>query len=252
MTGSSVTGSEQPILVTGASRGIGRATVLRLARDGRQTIAHFGRSIECASALVKEAATIGPMPRLVQADLEDVASIELLAKEVISFAPDGLSAIIHNAGIAPRKPLHDFTPKDLDQIYAINVRAPFLLTQKLGGIVGEGGSIIFLSSEATRHQFEGLSAYAMSKAAVEAFALQIANGFGSRGVRVNVIAPGAVATEMSPSLTTDHGAQLVLDRQALKRVAQPEDVADARAMLLSSDCRWITGAVIPVSGGTKL
>jgi NAD(P)-dependent dehydrogenase (short-subunit alcohol dehydrogenase family) len=226
--------------------------VIRLAREGIQTIAHYGHSSDHAEATVREASKVGPTPKLLQADLGDIDSVQQLAKAVFAQSTEGLDGIIHNAGIAPRMPFAAVTPSVLDELYAINIRAPFLLTQLLNGHLNENASIVFLSSVATRQQFEGLSAYAMTKAAIEALVVQIANEMGARGIRVNAIAPGAVSTDMNPSLQTAAGAEAAIGRQALKRIALAEDVADAIAMLLSHDARWITGTVLPVSGGTKL
>lgn len=240
------------VLVTGASRGIGRATALRLARDGAHVLAHYGSAEARMAALVDEAATAGHSITPMKTDLADVQAVKAFAGAVIDAAPDGLDGIVHNAGVLTVGPFSETTPDDLDRLYAVNVRAPFLLTQHLSLHLNAGSAILFISSVVAQRHFDGMAAYGMTKAAIDGLALQLAGDFGPRGIRVNVIAPGAIKTDMQPLLGDPGVIAAVCERQAMKRIGEPEDIADAVALLMAKDARWITGCVVPVSGGTKL
>jgi len=241
--------SKGAVLVTGASRGIGRATALRLAAEGYDILAHYGAS----RALAQSLADASPRPmRLLEADLSDVEGAVSLAKAVQDLCPQGLRGLIHSAAIAVRKTFAETSPEDLAAMLTVNVAAPYVLTQHLTPLLGDGARVVFMSSTAARRAFADLSAYAMTKAAMESLTISLAAELGPRGVRVNCIAPGAIETDMSPRLRTTDGAKAAMAAQAIKRVGQPQDVAGAITMLMSDDAAWITGAVLPVSGGAKL
>jgi NAD(P)-dependent dehydrogenase (short-subunit alcohol dehydrogenase family) len=134
----------------------------------------------------------------------------------------------------------------------VNVRAPFFLVQQLLPILSEGSSIILLSSLAAHASVGTLSAYAASKGAVDTLVRHFAQALGERGVRVNAVAPGVVETDMSSFARTKQGRDYTQGLQALKRIAQPDDVADAILFLASDRARWITGDILRVDGGSKL
>ena len=237
------------VLVTGASRGIGRAIALRLAEDGYDVVAHYGSSRQQAQTLTEIAAR--PI-RLVEADLADSQELPRLCAEVHELCTGGLAGIVPNAGIAVRKSFEETQPGDLAAMLAVNVTAPYVLTQGLRLLLRDGSQIVFISSIAARAAFSDLSAYAMTKAAIEALTVHLAANLGPSGIRVNALGLGAINTEMTPRLRDASGVDAVKAGQALKRVGRPEDAADAVSLLMSDQARWITGAIIPVSGGTRL
>ena len=147
--------------------------------------------------------------------------------------------------------MEDYTVEDFDRLFAVNVRAPFFLVQQLLPILHSGASDL-VSSLAARAVVGTLSAYAATKGAVDTLVRHFASVLGPHGVRVNAVAPGIVQTDMSSFTKTDTGRDYALGIQALKRLAQPEDIAGAIAFLASDDARWITGDTVHVDGGSKL
>jgi NAD(P)-dependent dehydrogenase (short-subunit alcohol dehydrogenase family) len=153
----------------------------------------------------------------------------------------------------------DYTVDTFDQLYATNVRGPFFVVQQLLPVLGEGSNIIVISSVVARTvagkpalENPSILAYASTKGAIETLVKNWAAILGPRGIRVNAIAPGVIDTDMSNFTKTEAGREATLGMQALKRIGQPEDVADVVAFVASDAARWITGASIPVDGGSKL
>ena len=169
-----------------------------------------------------------------------------------SILGDRLDILVANAGISDRARYDKTTIEDFDELFAINVRAPFFLVQQLLPLLANGSSIVVTSSLAAHAAVEGLSAYSMTKGALDTMVKHFAYELGPRGIRVNAVAPGIVATDMSEFAKTDQGRNYAMNMQALKRVADPEDIAGVIAFLASDDSRWITGDTVRVDGGSKL
>lgn len=246
-------------LVTGASRGIGRATALALADAGAHVLVHYNRSGEEAESLVAAIQTKGGRANPISADLGTPNAAGLLATRVRSIVGDRLDVLVCNAGISKAVPLADYTVEDFDNLFATNVRSPFFLVQQLLPVLSEGSNIIVISSAVARTvvgkpglESPSILAYASTKGALETLVRNWAAILGPRGIRVNAIAPGVIDTEMSNFTKTEAGREVALGMQALKRIGRPEDVADVVAFLASEKARWITGASIPVDGGSKL
>ena len=246
-------------LVTGASRGIGRATAAALAKDGAHVLVHYGRSAKEAESLVSEIQAEGGRADAISADLGTPGGAELLAKQVRSIVGDRLDVLVLNAGISKAARLADYTVEVFDNLFATNVRSPFFLVQQLLPILGEGSNIIAISSLGS-HAVPGkpavdtpsILAYSSTKGALETLVKNWAAILGPHGIRVNAVAPGVIDTDMSNFTKTEAGREVALGMQALKRIGKPEDVADVVAFLASEKARWITGASIPVDGGSKL
>lgn len=239
-------------LVTGASRGIGRASALALARQGAQVLVHYGRAKNEAEVVVAEIRAAGGRAEALSADLEAPDGAHRLARQVRAIVGDRLDILVANAGISTAAPLEDTSVEDFDRQFAVNVRAPYFLVQQLLPILGDGASVVLLSSLAARAAVGTLSAYAATKGAVDTLVTHFALALGERGIRVNAVAPGVVETDMSKFAKTDAGRDYTLSMQALKRVAQPDDIAGVVAFLASDDARWITGDTLRVDGGSKL
>jgi 3-oxoacyl-[acyl-carrier protein] reductase len=246
-------------LVTGASRGIGRATASALSNAGAHVLVHYGRSAQDAESLVAGIRSSGGRADSIRADLGTPEGASLLAKEVRSLVGERLDVLVSNAGISKAATIKDHTAEEFDNLFATNVRSPFFLVQQLLPILAEGSNIIVISSLAA-HAVVGtpdldkpsILAYASTKGAVETLVKNWAAILGPRGIRVNAVAPGVIDTDMSNFAKTEAGRNVVLGMQALKRIGKPEDVADVVAFLASDAARWITGASIPVDGGSKL
>jgi 3-oxoacyl-[acyl-carrier protein] reductase len=246
-------------LVTGASRGIGRATALALAEAGARILAHYGRSAQEAESLVAAIQAKGGQAEAIQADLGTPEGASQLAAQVLSIVGGRLDVVVLNAGVSKAARIADYTIQDFDNLFATNVRSPFFLVQQLLPVLGEGSNIVVISSIGARSvvgnvgiDLPTIFAYASTKGALETLVRNWAAILGPKGIRVNSVAPGVIDTDMSNFTKTEAGRQAALGMQALKRLGKAEDVADVVAFVASDAARWITGASIPVDGGSKL
>jgi 3-oxoacyl-[acyl-carrier protein] reductase len=244
--------SGKTALVTGASRGIGRATALALAKAGACVLVHYGRGAKEADSVVAEIRKAGGRAEAVAADLGAPDGAHKLAEQARRIVGARLDALVANAGISKAATIEDTTVADFDNLFAVNVRAPFFLVQQLLPILSEGSSIILTSSLAARAVVGTIPAYAATKGAIDTLVKHFAAALGPRGIRVNAVAPGVVATDMSNFAKTDAGRDYVFGLQTFKRLAEPDDIADVVAFLVSRDARWINGETVHVDGGSKL
>jgi len=244
--------SGQAAIVTGASRGIGRAIAVALGREGAQVIVHYAREEQSADAVVAEIRDLGGRAEKVAADLAMSDGPHHLAAQVREIVGERLDILVANAGISLASDIEQTRIEDFDRLYAVNVRAPFFLVQQLLPLMWKDGSIILISSLAARAVVGNLSAYAATKGAVDTLVRHFAAALGVRGIRVNGVAPGVVETEMSNFTDTDAGRELVLNMQALKRIALPDDIGGVVAFLASEQARWITGHTVHADGGSRL
>src|SRR3984957_16886015 len=245
-------------LVTGASRGIGHATAAALADGGAHVLVHYGRSKQAAESLVSNIQRKGGHADAISADLGAPDGAAVLSKQVHSIVGDRLDVLVLNAGISKSARIADHTVEDFDNLFATNVRGPFFLVQQLLPVLAKGSSIVVISSLVALSvvgkpglENPSILAYAATKGALEALVRNWAAVLGPGGTRVNAVAPGVIDTDLSSVAKTEAGREAALEMQALKRIGKPEDVADVVAFLASDAARWITGASIPVNGGSK-
>jgi 3-oxoacyl-[acyl-carrier protein] reductase len=239
-------------LVTGASRGMGRASALALAAAGAQVLVHYGRAAKEADSVVAEIRKASGRADAIATDLTTADAASTLARQARSIVGDRLDILVANAGVSKAASIEETTVEDFDKLFAVNVRAPFFLVQQLLPIMSRGSSIVFLSSLAARAVVGAAPAYAATKGAVDTLVRHFASMLGAHGIRVNAVAPGVVETDMSNFTKTAAGREFTLSIQALKRLAQPDDIGGVIAFLASDDARWITGDTIHVDGGSKL
>lgn len=235
-------------VVTGASRGIGRATALKLAAEGAEVYVHYSASKGPAEAVVADIVKAGGKATAVHADLSTSEGPKKLADQI----PGNIDILVNNAGVAEFVGLADTTEAQFDKQFNVNVKGVFFVTQKLAPKINENGRIINLSSVVATKYFEGIPAYSATKGAVETLTIQWAGEFGARGITVNAVAPGIIATDMAAPIVDNHGDAVSKQIQVIPRLGQPEDVAEAIAALAGPGGRWITGQVVSVSGGTKI
>jgi 3-oxoacyl-[acyl-carrier protein] reductase len=239
-------------LVTGASRGIGRATAHALAVAGARVIVHYGNASKEAEVLVAEIRRAGGRADAAGIDLGAPDGAHKLAAEVRKLVGSRLDILVANAGVATAATIEEQTIEEFDRMFAVNVRAPFFLVQQLLPLLGEGSSVVLLSSLAARASVGLLPAYAATKGAIDTLVKHFAVLLGSRGIRVNAVAPGVIDTDMSKFAKTEEGRQFTIGMQALQRIGHADDVADVVAFLASDASRWVTGDTIQVGGGSKL
>jgi 3-oxoacyl-[acyl-carrier protein] reductase len=243
--------SGKTALVTGASRGIGSAIAVGLAKAGARVLVHYGRSKLEAESVVARIRADGGGAEAVSADLAAAHGPHELAFQVRQ-SVSRLDILVANAGISKAATLEEATVQDFDELFAVNVRAPFFLVQQLLPILGNGSSVILISSLAAHAAAETIPAYSATKGAIDTLVKHFAFALGPRGIRVNAVAPGVIETDMSSFLKTDSGRRGTLSMQALKRIAQPEDVSGVVVFLASEDARWITGDTLRADGGSRL
>jgi NAD(P)-dependent dehydrogenase (short-subunit alcohol dehydrogenase family) len=239
-------------LVTGASRGMGRASALALAAAGAQVLVHYGRGAKEADSVVAEIRRAGSRADAIATDLAAADGASKLARQARSIVGDRLDILVANAWVSKAATIEETMVEDFDKLFAVNVRAPFFLVQQLLPIMSKGSSIVFLSSLAAHAVVGTIPAYAATKGAIDTLVKQFASLLGARGIRVNAVAPGVVETDMSTFTKTEAGQDFALGMQALKRLAQPDDIGGVIAFLASDNVRWITGDTIHVDGGSKL
>lgn len=231
-------------LVTGGSRGIGRAISERLAADGAVVVINYARSERQAREVVNAIQTKGGKAMAIQADVSKPAEVRRLFDEAVK-AAGPVDIVVANAGVYLSKPLIENTDADYDYIFDINTRGVFFTLQEAARRVRDGGRIIAVSTGGTKMPFPNASLYLGSKAAVEQFARSLARELGPRNVAVNVLSPGFTDTDMLPEQYREYGASL----SPFNRVGAPEDVADVATFLASDAARWVTGQNLQAGGG---
>ena len=236
--------SNKVALVTGASRGMGRAIAERLARDGAAVAVNYSASREKAEAVVDGITRAGGRAIALQGDASLSAEIRRMFDEVEA-ALGRLDLLVCNAGTFLAKPIAEVEEDEFTRLFDLNVRGVFFALQEGAKRLNDAGRIVALSSNATLNARPGLAAYAASKAAVEQLVKGLAVELGSRQITVNAVAPGATDTDMLPPQARDMAARLT----PLARLGRPDDIADVVAFLCSSDARWVTGQVIGANGG---
>ncbi|MEU5208349.1 SDR family oxidoreductase [Streptomyces sp. NPDC020742] len=253
--------SGRTALVTGGSRGIGRAISERLARDGARVGVHYGRDETAAKETVTAIEADGGEAFTLRAELGvpgDAAALWAAFDE----RAEGLDILVNNAGIntavdGTLKGIGELTAEDFDHLFAVNTKAPFFLVQEGLSRLRDGGRIINTSTGLTRGAAKPeLIAYAMTKGALDVFTSTLAKDLGPRGITVNAVAPGVVSTDMNAGwLRGEANAEArewVAAMSPLGRIADTTDIADVVAFLASDDSRWVTGQWIDATGGVLL
>lgn len=241
--------SRRTALVTGASRGIGAATALRLARDGLDVVIHYNENAKKAQDVVQAVGALGVKAVLVQADLGVPASVDALVQHVHSEVA-GIDVLVNNAGVYPRAFMHETSAADWKRTMDVNVGGMFQVTQALVPymVEQEWGRIVNLSSVLGLRGSRHGAAYAASKAAVLGFTKSVAHELAPHGITVNAVAPGAIETDILSSDTPRQRAKRV-KTIPMGRVGAPEDVAAAVSFLARDDAGYVTGHTLHVNGG---
>ncbi len=245
-------------LVTGASRGIGRAVAERLGRRGTVVAVHYGHDEAAAKEAVEAVRAEGGEAFPVRAELGEVSAADVLFGQVEEGLREltgstGLDVLVNNAGIGCRGDIAGITPEALDRVYAVNVRAPVLVAQRALPLLRDGGRIVNVSSAASQIAHPQILGYAMSKGAIDAFARSLAKQLGERGITVNNVAPGLIDTDFHGDRLKDaKEAAAAASQSVFGRIGQVADVADVIAFLTSEEARWVTGERLEIAGGAYL
>ena len=246
-------------IVTGGSRGIGRSTVESLASRGVSVLFTYHSHREAADAVVGAAKARGSEAHALQLDTGKIADLDGFVERVrdvlAQLGAERFDYLVNNAGNNHRNmPFADLTEEELDSIYKVHFKGVLFLTQKLLPLLNDGGRIVNVSTTRTRLSMPGGSAYASMKGALEVLSRHMATELGPRRISVNVVAPGAVATDFSGGIVRDNPEvnKRVAEHTALGRVAGPEDIGPAIAALLSDDSGWVNGQRIEVNGGVMM
>lgn len=245
-------------LVTGASRGIGRAIAERLAADGALVAVHYGKNKSAADDVVAGIANKGGAAFAVGADLAAKDGVKALyaAFDTALKARTGdtkFDILVNNAGIAPFVSFAETTGDVLDEIYAVNVRSVFFSSQEAAKRLRDGGRIVNVSSEVARLPATSLVAYSALKAPINNLTNSLAALLGERSITVNAVAPGAIDTDMGAALVRNPDVvEHIKNQQALKRIGQADDIASVVSFLSGQDARWVTGQTLYASGGVQL
>lgn len=245
-------------VVTGGSRGLGRSTALSLACHGVDAIITYQANRVEAGKVVDEIVGAGRRAIALQLDVGRAASFSDFARGVQQaleqFGADRFDYLINNAGTSHHGAFDRTTEDELDALYNVHFKGVFLLTQKLLPLIRDGGRIVNVSTGLTRIAIPGSAAYASIKGAVEVLTRYMAKELGPRRIAVNVVAPGAIATDFSGGMVRDNQDinKRVADMTALGRAGVPDDIGPMIASLLSEGNRWVNAQRIEVSGGMSI
>ncbi len=235
-------------IVTGASRGIGRAIALKLASNGASIIVNYAGNANKAQETVTEIEKLGVKAYPIQADVGKVAEIQRLFDQSIEHFGK-VDILVNNAGITIYKPIAEVTEEDFDKMFAINVKGTYFACQQAALRMAGGGRIINFSSSTTVMMLPTYSTYVATKGAVEQMTRVLAKELGSKGITVNVISPGPTDTELFREGKTEESINRFAQMAALGRLGEVQDIADVVAFIASDEARWITGQNIRVNGG---
>ncbi|QYX65021.1 SDR family oxidoreductase [Shewanella putrefaciens] len=246
-------------LITGASRGLGKNTALKLAAQGIDIILTYQTNAAAAAEVVAEIEWLGRKAVALPLDVSDSGAFAEFATQVSTvlaqtWQRESFNYLINNAGIGIHVPMAETSIEQFDTLMSIHVKGPFFLTQTLLPQLIDGGSIINISTGLTRFAIPGFGAYATMKGAVETMTQYWAKELGSRGIRVNVLAPGAIETDFGGGAVRDNAQmnQFLAQQTALGRVGLPDDIGGAISVLLSPAAAWINAQRIEASGGMFL
>jgi NAD(P)-dependent dehydrogenase (short-subunit alcohol dehydrogenase family) len=246
-------------LITGGSRGLGRSMALHLAERGADILFTYRAAAKEANEVRDRIRALGRKAMALPLDVANSASFDAFGAAIAAelertWGRKQLDFLVNNAGTSLQASIAETTAAQLDEVYNVHFKAPFLLTQRLLPLIVDGGRILNVSSGLARMTIPGSAAYAAMKAAVETLTRYMAKELGARKITANVIAPGAIATDFSGGMVRDNPEmnQRVAAMTALGRVGQPDDIGGAVAMLLSPEGGWINGQRIEVSGGMAL
>lgn len=243
-------------LITGGSRGLGKSAVLALADHGTDVIFTYNSKKDEADKVIAEVQAKGRKAVALQLDVSDARSFEEFVRQVHAaleknWAGHKIDHLINNAGIGINVPFTETTEDQLDMLYKIHVKGPYLLTQKILPLMNDGGRIINVSTGLTRFSMPGYSAYATMKGAVEVLTRYMAKELGARKISVNTLAPGAIETDFGGGKVRDNADinHALASQTALGRVGLPEDIGGVICSLLMKESHWITAQRIEASGG---
>ena len=243
-------------LVTGGSRGLGRNTAINIARKGSDVVVTYRSHAEEAKAVVAEIEALGRKAVALELDAGDVSTFPgfvegLKAALKQTWHRDTFDHLVNNAGHGDVASIAEMTEAQFDGLVNVHFKGVFFLTQKLLPLIADGGRIVNLSTGLTRVSAPGWSAYAAAKGAIEVLTIYMAKEFGSRGIAVNAVAPGAIETDFFGGAVRDTPEfnKFFADMTALGRVGLPDDIGPMIASLLSKDNNWVNAQRIEVSGG---
>jgi len=235
-------------VVTGSSRGIGRAIAERLGRDGASVVINYAKKANEARGVVAAVQSTGGQAIAVQANVAQAADVERLFDQAIeSFGQ--VDILVNNAGVLSTQAVAEITEADFDELFGVNVKGIFLACRQAALRMNDGGRVINLSSTVTGLMLPGYGLYAASKGAVEQMTRVLAKELGGRGITVNGVSPGPTDTELFREGKTEEQISHMAQLAAFGRLGQPKDIADVVAFLASEKARWVTGQNIRVNGG---
>lgn len=245
-------------LVTGASRGLGQAIALRLAKDGMMVAVHYGKNQAAAEEVVAKIESLGGEAFAIQAEISQVPSIKAMYEQLDAQLTQRtgtarFDVLVNNAGTAIAKPIEEWTEAEFDYQFNLNVKGMFFMTQMAMPRMNDNGRIINLGTGLTRFSYPVYAVYAASKGAVDVLTQHLAVVMGERGITVNTLAPGAIDTDLNAGwLRSEEGRSQTMAISSIKRIGMPDDIADVASFLAADDSRWVTGQRIEASGGAHL
>lgn len=235
-------------IVTGSSRGIGRAIAEQLADLGARVVINYASSPDKAQEVVDSIIQKGGKAIALHADLGKISDIEALFTNTLA-AFGRLDILVNNAGLMIAKPLADVTEADFDEQFALNVKGTFFACQQAMKHMEDYGRIVNLSTSVIGQMFPAYSVYAGTKGAVEQFTRQLAKEFGNKQITINAVAPGPVNTELFQAGKTEQQIEGMKKMNAFGRLGEPGDIANVIEFLVSAKSQWVTGQTIRVNGG---